>query len=266
MEHAARRYARRVTEVHAGTGGRRLGFASGVASLPRALAEVFRTPELWALGVVPSLVLLVLTGAFASASVFAARPWLIAHLPQVTNAFGRAGESVAGWVFAVLLAWVGWYLALALAPVVSAPALERMVELVERRAGAPRRAPLGFLHELWCGLRSLAGAACIALPASFVLWLVGFVFPAATSVTLPLGALLGALLVAFSLFDYPLTLRGFGFRARLRFMREHFTCVAGFGLAFAVSFALPCCAVALLPLGAVAATRLSAALLFGTPL
>ncbi len=255
-----------MAELHARTGGRQLGFASGVASLPRALAEVFRTPELWAFGVVPALVLLVFTGAFASASVFAARPWLVAHLPEMTSAFGRTGEDVAGWVFAVLLAWAGWYVALALAPVVSAPALERIVELVERRAGAPRREPLGFWRELGCGLRSLAGAACIALPASFVLWLVGFVFPAATPVTLPFGALLGAFLVAWSLFDYPLTLRGFGFRARLRFMREHFACVAGFGLAFAVSFSLPCCAVALLPVGAVAATRLSAALLFETAL
>jgi uncharacterized protein involved in cysteine biosynthesis len=255
-----------VAELHARTGGRQLGFASGVASLPRALAEVFRTRELWTFGLVPALMLLALTGAFASASVFAARPWLVAHLPDVTSAFGRTGEDVAGWAFAVLLAWIGWYFALALAPVVSAPALERIVELVERRAGAPRREPLGFLRELGCGLRSLAGAACIALPASFVLWLVGFVFPAATPVTLPLGALLGALLVAWSLFDYPLTLRGFGFRARLGFMREHFTCVAGFGVAFAVSFSLPCCAVALLPVGAVAATRLSAALLFATPL
>jgi uncharacterized protein involved in cysteine biosynthesis len=233
--------------------------------LPRAFAEVSRTPELWGLSVVPTLVLVCLTGVFASLAVLVARPWLLERLPAATSAYGQAGETAASWLFAVLLAWIGWYAALAFAPVLSAPALERIVHLVERRAGAPERAPLGFLRELACGLRSLAGAACIAFPLSFVLWVVGFVFPVATPVTFPLAALLGALLVAYSLFDYPLTLRGYGFRDRVLLMREHFTCVAGFGVAFALAFSLPCCAVALLPVGAVAATRLTSALLFATP-
>jgi hypothetical protein len=47
-------------------------------------------------------------------------------------------------------------------------------------------------------------------------------------------------------------------------VRDHFACVAGFGAVFALSFWLPCCAVVLLPVGAVAATRLSSAILFGT--
>lgn len=252
----------RVTELPARSDRARLGFADGVAALPRAFREIFASPELWGLCLVPVCVLLVLTAAFASAAVFVARPWLLEHLPRATSALGRAGESVAGWMFSALLAVAGWFVALALAPVLSAPALERVVHVVERRAGAPSREPLGFVRELWCGVRSVAGAACIALPLSFVLWVIGFVFPAATPVTLPLSALLGALLVAFSLFDYPLTLRGYGFRARLRIVREHFGCVAGFGAAFALAFALPCCGVALLPVGAVAATRITARLLF----
>ena len=201
----------------------------------------------------------------ARGAMFAARPWFVRLLPEATSSFGRAGESVAGWVLAALLAWVGWYVALALAPVLSAPALERIVHVVERSAGAPPRAPLGFWRELGCGMRSLAGALCVALPVSALLWLVGVAFPPATVVTLPLGAFVGALLVAWSLFDYPLTLRGFGFVARLALMREHFVCVAGFGAVFALAFTLPCCAVALLPVGAVAATRLTSRLLFATP-
>ncbi|HSU42347.1 MAG TPA: EI24 domain-containing protein, partial [Polyangiaceae bacterium] len=136
---------------------------------------------------------------------------------------------------------------------------------VERSAGAPPRAPLGFWHELGCGVRSVAGALCVAAPLYALLWLVGFVFPPATVVTLPLGAIAYALFVAWSLFDYPLTLRGFGFYARLALLYEHFACVAGFGAVFALAFTLPCCAVALLPIGTVAATRLTCRLLFGTP-
>jgi CysZ protein len=252
-------------ELHARSGSVRLGFMTGVASLPRAFAEVSRTPELRALAVVPSLLLVILTGVTAAASVFEARPWFVRHLPEATSSLGRAGESVAGWFLAALLAWLGWYVALTLAPVLSAPALERIVQVVERAAGAPPRAPLGFWRELGCGLRSLTGALCVALPLYALLWLVGFVFPPATVVTLPLGAFVGTLLVAWSLFDYPLTLRGFGFRARLALMRENFACVAGFGAAFALAFTLPCCAVVLLPVGAVAATRLTSRLVFQTP-
>jgi CysZ protein len=254
-----------LAELQAASGRTRLGFASGVATLPRAFAEISRTPELWAFSLVPSLIFFLLMAVFGAAAVLGARPWLGRHLPAASSAFGRIGEDALGWTFVALLVWAGWYVALALAPVLSAPALERIVHVVERRAGAPARAPLGFWRELGCGLRSLAGAACVAVPLSSVLSLVGFVFPAVTPVTLPLALVLGALLVAWSLFDYPLTLRGFGFRDRLRFVREHFVCIAGFGAAFALAFWLPCCAVVLLPAGTVAATRLSARILFATP-
>jgi CysZ protein len=235
-----------------------------VASLPRAFGEVLRTPALWFFSLVPTLVFAALTSAFGAFAVKVARPWLLVRLPEATGPLGRAGVGIAGWGFAVLGVVAGFYVALALAPTLSAPALERIVDVVERRVGAPARVRLGFFRELGCGVRSLAGAACSALPLSALLWLTGVLVPAATPVTLPLGSLVGALLVAWGLFDYPLTLRGFGFRQRLLLVRDHFPCVAGFGAVFALSFWLPCCAVALLPVGAVAATRLTSAILFGT--
>lgn len=241
-----------------------LGFFSGVAALPRACAEILRTPELRVLSVVPTLVFLTLTAAFGALSVSVARAWLLVRLPRATDAFGRAGVGVAAWAFAALCALAGFYLALALAPALSAPALERIVARVERSAGAPPRTRLGFWRELACGLRSLAGAALFALAASSLLWLVGVLVPAATPVTVPLGSLLGAWLVAWGLLDYPLTLRGLGFRERLRLMRANLRVVTGFGAAFALCFWLPCCSVVLLPVGAVAAARLAAAILHRT--
>jgi len=235
-----------------------------VASLPRAFGELLRAPELWFFALVPALVFAALSGAFGAVAVLVARPWFTLRLPQATGPLGRAGVDIAGWGFAALCSVAGFYLALALAPTLSAPALERLVDAVERRVGAPARTRLGFWRELGCGIRSLAGAACFSLPLSALLWLAGVLVPAAAPVTLALGSLASALLVAWGLFDYPLTLRGFGFRQRLVLLRDHFACVAGFGGVFALSFWLPCCAVALLPVGAIAATRLSAAILFGT--
>ncbi len=235
-----------------------------MASLPRAFGEIWRTPELWLLSFVPTLVFAVLTSGFGALAVLVARPWLVVRLPRAAGPLGRAGVGIAGWGFAAVCVVAGFYLALALAPALSAPALERIVDVVERRVGAPARVRLGFWRELGCGFRSLAGAACMALPASALLWLAGVLVPGATPVTLPLGSLVFALFVAWGLFDYPLTLRGVGFRQRLRLVRDHFACVAGFGAVFALSFWLPCCAVVLLPVGVVAATRLGAAVLFGT--
>jgi CysZ protein len=241
------------------------GFSSGVLALPRAFVELLRAPELWPLSLVPTLVFASLTAVFGAGAVFVGRPWVTARLPHAHGELARVGVGVAGWGFAVVVALVGWYVALALAPTLSASALERIVDVVERRVGAPARVPLGFWRELACGVRSLGGAICMTLPLSGLLWLVGVLVPAATPVTLPLSSLLGALLVAWGLFDYPLTLRGFGFRRRLALMQNHLPCVTGFGLACALLFWLPCCGVVLLPAGTVAATRLVCAILYSTP-
>ena len=72
----------------------------------------------------------------------------------------------------------------------------------------------------------------------------------------PLKLLLGALGVAWGLFDYPLTLRGIGARQRLRFMSQHFAVVLGFGSAFSLVFWLPCFGLLMLPVGVAAATQL----------
>jgi uncharacterized protein involved in cysteine biosynthesis len=152
---------------------------------------------------------------------------------------------------------VGWFVAAALAAPLSAPALERIVEAVERQLGAPPRVPLGWFRELACGFRSLFGALLLAGPLLVVVWALEVFVPVLAPITIPAHVIVTSLLVAWGLFDYPLTLRGVGFRERLRLVGENFACVLGFGLAFALLFWLPCCGVALLPVGAAAATRLT---------
>jgi uncharacterized protein involved in cysteine biosynthesis len=225
------------------------------------LIELLKSPELWPAAVVPMLVFLLLGAAMAAFAVLEARPWLVERLPDVSSSWARLGVGALGWTFALLLSVIGFYVALALAPILSAPALERIVERIERRLGVAPRAPLGFFRELACGLRAMAGALCVALPLSALLWLAGWVVPGAIAVTLPLGLLLTSVLVAWGLFDYPLTLRGIGFRARLDLIAKNFGAVLGFGAAFALLFWLPCVGVALLPVGAIAATRLACGIL-----
>jgi uncharacterized protein involved in cysteine biosynthesis len=232
----------------------------GVLSLPRALGELWRTPALWGRALVPALVFFVLLSAFAALGLGVARPWLEARLPDATTTFGRIGIEAAGYGVALAVVILGWFASLALAPPLSAPALESIVGKIEASAGAPYRAPLGFFSEVLCGFRALCGALLVALPAFFVLWLLDVLVPVLTPLTFTLGSMLSSLLVAWGLFDYPLTLRGVGFRARLALVRENFACVLGFGLAFAFAFWL-CCGLLLLPAGTIAATRLLGAIL-----
>jgi uncharacterized protein involved in cysteine biosynthesis len=236
------------------------GFAQGFASLFEAIGLLLRTRELWPWAIIPSLVLLVLEGIFVWLGLFVVRPWLMQVLPEATNSYGRIGSDVAGFGVAAVIAVIGWFVALILAGPLSAPALERIVDVVERQLGAPPRAPIGFLREMFCGFRALLGALAIGLPLLVLFWLAELVFPPLVVLTLPLHGALSALLVAWGLFDYPLTLRGVGFRERLRLMRLNFSAALGFGIAFSLVFWLPCCGVALLPLGAAGATRLTLAL------
>jgi len=171
---------------------------------------------------------------------------------QVLGFLAWAGK----WLGTLGAAALGWILSLQLSPPLSAPALERLVGVVERDLGAPPRAPLGFLTEFWCGLRSMLVSSAVTVPIIVALTLLELVVAPAAVVATPLKLLIGALGVAWSMFDYPLTLRGVGARQRIALIRQNITLVLGFGTAFALVAVVPCCSVVMLPVGVVAATQL----------
>jgi CysZ protein len=96
-----------------------------------------------------------------------------------------------------------------------------------------------------------------ALPVGVLLFAVEFLFPAAAVVTTPLKFLVTAMMVAWNLVDYPLTLRGMRVRERLALVRVEWLSFLGFGLGFAAAFWIPCCGIVLLPVGVIAATQLA---------
>lgn len=231
-----------------------VSFSTGAGAVFSAFSLIFRTPALWPFALVPTLVLAVLESGFLAVGYFVARPWLVEQLPDPSGFWGKLGVGVASFGVVALVAWLGLLVSLVVAPVVSAPALERIVERVETMLGLPPREPLGFLRELWCGLRATLGALAVALPCLLVLFVVELVFPPAAIVTVPLKLLVTALLVALGLFDYPLTLRGVPFPDRLALLKRYPAVVLGFGATFAALFWVACCGVVLLPVGAAAAT------------
>jgi uncharacterized protein involved in cysteine biosynthesis len=208
---------------------------------------------------IPVLVFSALWGAALALGVAGARPWLLERLPHASW-YSRLGADAASIALIAVVAVLGWLLAALLTPPLSAPALEHIVARVEAELGLPTRPALGFLRELLCGFRATCGAALIGGALMLVLWLLELSFPPSVLVTVPARFLLGALLVAWSLFDYPLTLQGVGFRARLSILRANLRCALGFGATFALLFWLPFCGIALLPVGVAAATLVVARL------
>jgi uncharacterized protein involved in cysteine biosynthesis len=212
---------------------------------------------------VPIVVFILFETTCVYASLRFVKPWLDTVF-TVGDDWGGALRwvltklAVAGsWLGTLGAVVLGWLLSLLLSQPVSSPALERIVAIVERDLSLPARVPLGVLTEFWCGLRATLVSCAVTVPLIIGLTLLELFFPVTAVVATPLKVLIGALGVAWSLFDYPLTLRGVGARKRVALMRRHLSLVLGFGAAFALVAAIPCCGtLVMLPLGVVAATQL----------
>lgn len=232
-----------------------VGFARGFLAPLAAARRLLGRPQTWPWSLVPALVFLVLEVAFVALSFRFFRPAVseqLAHVAWLPHWLALG----AAWLVSALSVVLGWLLAMFLAPVLSAPALERVVGIIELELGAPLRPPLGFFAEFYCGARALLSSLAVTLPLVFALSLLELLLPPVVVVSFPLKLLVGVLGVAWGLFDYPLTLRGIGARERFQFMRRHFSVVLGFGCAFSLVFWLPCFGVIMLPVGVAAATEL----------
>jgi len=231
------------------------GFWRGFVTPFRAARRLLGQPQAWLWLVVPALVFLVLEVGFVALAWRDVRPWVNAQLAGASWV-PQALALGASWLAAALAVIAGWLVAMFLAPVLSAPALERVVLLTEFELGAPARPKLGFLAEFWCGARALLSSFAVLLPLVLALSVLEVLLPPIAVLSTPLKAILGALGVAWGLFDYPLTLRGMGARQRFRFVGRHFRAVLGFGCAFSLVFWLPCLGIVMLPVGVAAATEL----------
>jgi uncharacterized protein involved in cysteine biosynthesis len=232
-----------------------IGFWRGFSALFGAISTLLRLTRAWPYALVPVVVFLLLEAAIATAAWELLKPWVDAKLTG-DSWWQDKGAELLSWVSVGLAAALGLVVSAVLAPPISSPALERIVSVVEDDLGAPPRAPLGFLAEFGCGLRSMLLSSAITLPIIAGLTLLELLVAPTVVVVTPLKLLIGALGVAWGLFDYPLTLRGVGARQRFGFVNRHAGVVLGFGAAFALVFWLPCCGILMLPVGVVAATRL----------
>lgn len=233
------------------------GLALGVASLFIAFKRLASSPTLWPYAALPSITLF---GVMTLVLVFGATPLINEALTRSGMAnldswYGQAGELALVSVLWLTSALVAVWLALVVTPPMCAPALEHLVRAEERVLGAPARAKLSVLSELRCGVQAQLLGLGFTLGSWLILTTLNVLMPALVVVTFPLKVVVVALGLAWSLLDYPLTLRGIGASRRVRLFASQPLAVLGFGLPFALLFWFPCTSILLLPVGAMAATR-----------
>jgi CysZ protein len=228
------------------------GFFGGAAAFVRGLAFVVGTPRAWPRAAVPILMALVLVASLAAAGVWAA--FTVAHR-WVDN---EAAAGLLGGLLSAVAIVAAYVIGIALAQPLSGWALDGLVRAQESALGVPHvDASGGFFTALFRSLRASLAALAIGLPILATLAIVQWLAPPAAAIVVPCQMIIGGLLVAWELLDYPFALRGMGVRDRARWVVSHFGATLGFGLVAVLFLGVPGLGLVALPFGVAGATRLA---------
>lgn len=217
---------------------------------------VLVTPRVWLYAAVPALLLAVLACGLAGLFVYGA-DWLTAALVGAPETvWGHLG----GWLLEVVLAIVALVTAMLVALVLAQPlsgfALEAVVLAQERALLGENRPRSTFLAALWTSTRATTMMLVVGGIVYSVLFAIDFAFPPALAVTVFVRFVAAAWLLAWNFLDYPLSLRGLGVIARLRWAVRHFDEFTVFGVLWAALLVVPGLFFVILPMGVAGATRL----------
>jgi CysZ protein len=219
-----------------------MGFFSGAGSFFQGMAFVVSTPRVWPRAAVPMLVALAVFAGFIALGIFGATRWT--HGVYVV-------------LLAIPVVLLALVLALTLAQPLSGWALDGIVRAQRRELGLPELPSGGVVAAMLSSLGAALLGLAIGTPLIVLLTVVAWVAPPAVFVTVPLKILVGALMIAWDLVDYPLAMRGTRLGDRLRWAGRNFGAFCGFGLAATAFFAVPGLGLLALPCGVAGAARLT---------
>lgn len=232
------------------------GFGAGVLAVFQGFGFVVATPAVWLYAMLPVFWFLLFCGgaAFAGTQLL---PHRVDALLGAHAHWGHGALAIVVKVFAIALsAAIGAVIGFALAQPLSGPALEKIVRRVEQTLNIKPWPETSILQDIGRSIEGLLIVTGLSLPILIVLFAIGIVFPPAAIVTVPLKVGITALMLAWDLCDYPLSIRGMPIRARVTFLRRHLSAVLGFGLGLVLFSLIPCGLFLVLPIGAAGATRL----------
>ncbi len=228
----------------------------GLYAVAGGIGFVLFRPRVWLYAAVPALLLMILACGLAGLGIYGA-DWLRkALLGEPETIWGQVG----GWLVTTLLALAALLaaglLALALAQPLSGFALEAIALAQERALLGDNLPRSSFLTALATSTRATVVMLVVGGLVFTILIVVDLCFPPAAVVTVPLRFLAGAWLLAWNFLDYPLSLRGLGIFARVRWAANHFEEFTVFGAAWAFLLIVPGLFFLILPMGVAGATRL----------
>jgi len=235
-------------------------FVHGATALIRGVNFLLRTPSVWPLALVPVTTCLFLCVLFIYSSVHYIPIVLHTLWPTMDAWIGHWGAGTVLFVSSLIASVLGLFVATFLTPMLCAPALDRLVLRRERALGVPPRHASGFWRELYCAVMSQVIAVCVFSPVLLCLTLLTWLVPPLAVVTLPLKFIMLATTLAWSLLDYPLSLRGASPSQRFQLMWGQASRVLGFGTSLAIVFTVPLFPFLLLPVAVVAAADVASQL------
>jgi CysZ protein len=214
------------------------------------------TPRVWAYSLVPALMLVVLGCGLSGFGYWGVHALTDALMPQPDGFWAHLGA----WTMYILLMLAALLAALLLAIVLAQPlsgfALEAVSLAQERSLIGSNTPHSSFLTALWTSTRATLVMLVVGGIVNTILFLAAFFFPPAAVFTAPLQFIVGGWLLAWNFLDYPLSLRGLGVLARLRWSARHFEEFTVFGVLWAALLFVPGLFFLILPMGVAGATRL----------
>ena len=230
----------------------RPGVLAGAGALFSGVRFLAVTPATWPLAMVPVAIVIASMAALGGGAIHLIGPWFAGIFGPRWAFLAIVADVLAGALALILATLVGF----ALAQPLSGPALNRIVRRAEADLGAPAWPPSGALEDVGRALGSLAVSYALGLPVLAVLALITLLVPPAAVVTVPLKLVVLALLFAWDLCDYPLSIHGVPVAARVALVARNAGAMIGFGAGLALLSLIPCLPFFALPAGVAGAARL----------
>jgi CysZ protein len=233
-------------------GGREpIGALDGLRAFVGGIGFVLSTPAVWGWSLVPIGFMALLSLGLCGLSWWGA--W------EASKAL-VGEESLGTWTVTALLGLLGATLAVLVALTLAQPCSGFALEAIcraQERAMAGRASPaVPYWVSLGRNLKVIAATLVLGGGIMLVLFVVEFLVPPAAVATVPLRLLIGGWLMAWNFLDYPLGLRGLGFRDSVRWVGRHLGAVTAFGLAWWSLVLFPGAVLLLLPMGVAGAARM----------
>ncbi len=205
---------------------------------------------------IPAAVAMLLIGGLMVLGVWGAGAAASAMFGEPSGDLGEAGLFATRIFFYVLAVLVAIFAGIALAQLISGPALDRIVRAQEQTLGGRTRPDPSFTESLGRSLRVTLTTLAIGVPIMILLTAIELVFPPVAVVTMPCKFCVSALLATWDLIDYPFSLRGADVQARFTWLKRNFAAAFGFGAMIALVALVPFVGLLILPVGVAGATKL----------